>query len=216
MVQQTAAHPGNKRNSSPAWDVARLFPDQGSWDEEDYLALSTNHLVELSDGYVEVLPMPTMTHQAIVQYLSNLLLAFASMDELGRVLFAALRVRLRPGKFAEPDVVFMSAAHQDRMGDRYWDGTDLVMEVVSESEQDRQRDYVAKRQTYAAAGIAEYWIVSSPVARHGAVASGWRLPPSWRVSSRLGGELGAAERFFRGRDGGVRGEVVQGSRSRLF
>lgn len=159
MVQQTAVHPENKRNSSPAWDVARLFPDQGSWDEEDYLALSTNHLVELSDGYIEVLPMPTMTHQAIVQYLSNLLLAFASAGGLGRVLFAPLRVRLRSGKFAEPDVVFMSAAHRDRMGDRYWDGADLVMEVVSESAQDRQRDYVAKRQTYAAAGIAEYWIV---------------------------------------------------------
>ncbi|MGB7157751.1 MAG: Uma2 family endonuclease [Tepidisphaeraceae bacterium] len=159
MVQQTVTPQRGKRDSQPAWDVARLFPDQGSWDDEDYLALSTNQLVELSDGSVEVLPMPTMRHQAIVQYLSNLLLAFAAAGDLGRVLFAPLRVRLRPGKFAEPDVVFMSAAHRQRMGNRFWEGADLVMEVVSESEQDRQRDYIAKREAYAAAGIAEYWIV---------------------------------------------------------
>lgn len=152
MVQQLETQQRGKRESEPAWDVARLFPDQGAWDEEDYLALSTNHLVELTDGTIEVLPMPTMLHQAIVQYLSNLLLTFATSGNLGRVLFAPLRVRLRPGKYAEPDVVFMSAAHRDRMGNRFWDGADLVMEVVSESEQDHQRDYVAKRAAFAAAG----------------------------------------------------------------
>ena len=159
MVQQTTTQERAEREREPAWDVARLFPDQGAWDDEDYLGLSTNRLVELSDGHVEVLPMPTMLHQAIVQYLSNLLLAFASAGDLGRVLFAPLRVRLRPGKYAEPDVVFMSAAHRERMNNRFWDGADLVMEVVSDGEQDRQRDYVAKRAAYAAAGIAEYWIV---------------------------------------------------------
>lgn len=159
MVQQAATPQRREQGSQPAWEVARLFPDQGAWDEEDYLALSTNRLVELSDGHIEVLPMPTMLHQAIVQYLSNLLLAFVSARNAGRVLFAPLRVRLRPGKYAEPDVVFMSAAHRDRMSNRFWDGADLVMEVVSESEQDRQRDYVAKRAAYAAAGIGEYWIV---------------------------------------------------------
>ncbi len=45
------------------------------------------------------------------------------------------------------------------MGNRFWDGADLVIEVVSESEQDHQRDYVAKRAAFAAAGIPEYWIV---------------------------------------------------------
>ena len=160
MVQQATPTPQRGgQDLEPAWDVARLFPDQGAWDEEDYLSLSTNRLVELSDGHVEVLPMPTMLHQAIVQFLSNVLLAFATAGGLGRVLFAPLRVRLRPGKYAEPDVVFMSAAHRDRMNNRFWDGADLVMEIVSDGEQDRHRDYVAKRAAYAAAGIPEYWII---------------------------------------------------------
>jgi len=34
-----------------------------------------------------------------------------------------------------------------------------VVEVVSASPEDRHRDYVVKREDYAAAGIPEYWIV---------------------------------------------------------
>ena len=33
------------------------------------------------------------------------------------------------------------------------------MEVVSEGEENRERDLVIKRREYAAAGIAEYWII---------------------------------------------------------
>ena len=42
----------------PPWDVALLYPLQGSWTEDDYLELGTNRLVEFSDGGIEVLPMP--------------------------------------------------------------------------------------------------------------------------------------------------------------
>jgi len=38
-------------------------------------------------------------------------------------------------------------------------GADLVVEVVSEGKENWERDYVEKRKEYAAAGIAEYWIV---------------------------------------------------------
>jgi hypothetical protein len=44
---------------------------QGLWSEEEYLALETNHLVEFSDGYLEVLPMVTLFHQRIVDYLRD-------------------------------------------------------------------------------------------------------------------------------------------------
>ena len=103
--------------------------------------------------------MPTQSHQLIVQFLSNMLFAFASAAELGRVLFAPLRVRLRKGKFREPDVVFMLAEHADRMGEEYWIGAGLMMEVVSDDPESRERDLVKKRAEYAAATIPEYWIV---------------------------------------------------------
>lgn len=145
----------------PAWDIALLYPDQGHWSESDYLIATdtTNRLVELSDGVVQVLPMPKTSHQLIVQYLHGLLLAFVTSGKLGRVLFAPIRVRLWDGVFREPDIVFMLAKHAKRVGEDFWDGADLVMEVVSGSAEDRRRDLVAKRREYARAGIDEYWIV---------------------------------------------------------
>ena len=147
----------------PTWDVALLFPAQGTWSEDDYLTLNSNRLVEFSDGSLEVLPMPTTSHQRIVAQLFQLLFAFAITRRLGTVLFAPLRVRLWSGKFREPDVVFMSAEHADRMGEPFWDGADLVMEVVSDD--DRRRDLETKRLEYASAGIPEYWIVDPQESR---------------------------------------------------
>jgi Uma2 family endonuclease len=139
--------------------VAHLFPTQGNWSEEDYLALHTNRLAELSDGVLEVLPMPTTSHQLLVLYLYGLLLAFTAARDLGTALVAPLRVRLRRGKYREPDVLFMAKEHAGRIGEEFWDGADLVMEVVSDDPEDRRRDLVTKREEYAQAGIAEYWII---------------------------------------------------------
>jgi hypothetical protein len=57
----------------PAWEVALLIPSQGDWRESDYLALDTNRPVELVDGRMEVLPMPSILHQLIVEYLHDAL-----------------------------------------------------------------------------------------------------------------------------------------------
>src|SRR5260370_36311425 len=100
-----AAPKPNRHVAQPAWEVALLFPEQGNWDEDDYFALPDNQLVELSDGRIEVLPMPTTTHQCIVSYLLRLLHAYISEKGLGLALPAPLRVRLWPGKIREPDVV---------------------------------------------------------------------------------------------------------------
>jgi Uma2 family endonuclease len=69
-------------HAEPAWDVATLFPNQGQWSEEEYFALSTNRQVELSDGRIEVLPMPTRLHAAIAFLMCTLLRAFVREDEL--------------------------------------------------------------------------------------------------------------------------------------
>ncbi len=82
------------REAEPAWDIALLFPRQGQWSEEDYLTLDTNRGVELSEGSIEVLPMPTMDHQLILGFLFEALRAFAtaSTPKLGTTLFAGLPV----------------------------------------------------------------------------------------------------------------------------
>ena len=62
----------------PAWEVAFLFPAQGEWSEHEYLELDTNHLVEFSHGQIEVLPMPSDRHQAIVGFLFVIFCAWLS------------------------------------------------------------------------------------------------------------------------------------------
>src|SRR5437016_6170888 len=106
-----------RRKTEPVWEIARLWPDQGKWSDDDYLALThdENHPVEFSDGHIEVLPMPTTSHQRIVQFLAAVLLAFVSAGRLGEVLFAPLRVRLRAGKFREPDIIFMLTRNTGRI-----------------------------------------------------------------------------------------------------
>jgi Uma2 family endonuclease len=143
----------------PTWAVAYLFPAQGQWSEEEYLALNGNQLVEFSHGSLEVLPMPTTSHQLLVAFLYGALLTFAGERDLGTVLFAPLRVRLWRGKFREPDVLFMANNHAGRIREGFWQGADLVMEVVSGEDEDRRPDLVTKRREYARAGIPEYWIV---------------------------------------------------------
>jgi Uma2 family endonuclease len=142
----------------PAWDVALLFPRQGHWTEAEYLALDTNRLVELSNGHLEVLAMPTLFHQRIVKFLMALLDAFVTAHGLGEVFFAPVPIRLMPGKYREPDIFYI---RQGRIRDprEQPEGADLVMEVVSEGTENRRRDLEIKPQEYAAAGIAEYWIV---------------------------------------------------------
>jgi len=151
-------HRLNGRLEKPTWEIATLFPNQGQWSEADYLCLDTNHLVELSDGYLEVLAMPTTTHQWMVLYLYKCLETFA-YPKWGLVLVASLRVRLWAEKFREPDIVFMLKQNRHRARDDFWEGADLAMEVVSDDPEDRHRDLIVKRAEYARAGIREYWIV---------------------------------------------------------
>jgi Uma2 family endonuclease len=96
------------------------------------VARQLKRLVEFSHGYLEVLPMPTISHQTIAAALYQFVAAFVGARTLGTVLFAPLRVRLWPGKFREPDVVFMLAEHEARIREAYWEGADLAIEVVSE------------------------------------------------------------------------------------
>jgi Uma2 family endonuclease len=158
----TVRHGAERRTRAPqpTWDVALLFPEQGNWSVEEYLALPGNRLLELCDGALEVLPMPTTLHQWITSFLWALLNRFTEgWSGLGLALPAPLRVRLWEGNFREPDIVFMLAKHKERALEEYWHGADLAMEVTRANPADRRRDLITKRAEYARARIAEYWIV---------------------------------------------------------
>jgi Uma2 family endonuclease len=135
------------------------LPAQGRWSEEDYLWLTdrTRRPLEFSDGAIEVLPMPTDQHQVILFLLAQLF-AGHIQSRGGVVLFSPLRLRVRPGKFREPDILILRDARDPRRQNRYWLGADLVVEIVSADKP--ARDLVEKRRDYAEARIPEYWIVN--------------------------------------------------------
>ena len=142
--------------------LCHAMPPQGYWSDEQYLWLTdrTRRLVEFTDGRIEELPMPTATHQAIILFLLDLFNAYLG-PRGGFALFAGLRVRMREGKFREPDVVALRDRSDPRNQDRFWLGADLVVEVISPDDPDR--DLVVKRADYAEAAIPEYWIVDPRV-----------------------------------------------------
>jgi Uma2 family endonuclease len=139
--------------------VLSLDPLQGHWTQEQYLLLSnqTNRLLEYTDGYIEVLPMPTDKHQVILEFLF-LALRAVMITVGGKVLFAPLRIRVRSSKFREPDLLLVRDANDPRRQDAFWLGADLVVEIVSPDKP--ERDTEEKPLDYAETGIPEYWIVN--------------------------------------------------------
>lgn len=149
----------HEAQGEPVWEMAHLFPAQGEWTVEDYLTLDTNHLIEYANGYVEVLPIPSLWHQELVFLLQRVLWEFVTERGLGKVWAAPLPVQLWPKKFREPDIIFIAAAKVPHLTATYLRNVDLVMEVVSPDDPDR--DYKKKHKEYAQAGIPEYWIVDA-------------------------------------------------------
>jgi Uma2 family endonuclease len=139
------------------WEIARLFPAQGDWSEEEYFELDNNHRVEYSDGFLEFLPMPTIFHQLMLQFVFTRLEAFVKANELGIVVVSGYKIRLRARKYREPDIVFIKTAHRSGIKEQYCEKADLVIEVVSNM--NRPHDIKTKRVEYAKAGISEYWII---------------------------------------------------------
>jgi Uma2 family endonuclease len=147
-------------SGAPAWKDAleELLPQQGAWSEEQYLVLTDGSCrpVEYTDGVLEFLPLPTDQHQLILKFLLFAFDRFVA-PRRGMVLFAPLRLRIRPGKYREPDLLLVLSADDPRRQNRYWTGADLVVEIISSD--NPARDLVHKRVDYAEASVAEYWMV---------------------------------------------------------
>ena len=152
-----ATVPASRRQRALASLLRDVLPSQGAWSDEEYLWLTdrTRRLIEFTDGHVQERPMPTDAHQAVLAFLYRLF--HGHLDPRGgTVRFSALRLRIRAGKFREPDLLMVRDRSDPRRRDRYWLGADLVVEVVSPD--DPHRDLVEKRADYAEGGVPEYWI----------------------------------------------------------
>ena len=97
----------------------------------------------------------------LVFFLIDTVRAFMAPGGLGEAIVAPLSVRVRAGKFRDPDIGFMLVRNLHRAGEKFWIGTNLVMEVVIHRKKSREREPKGKRSDYAKTGIAEYWIVDA-------------------------------------------------------
>lgn len=136
----------------PAYVTAEEFI---SWDQDE------GPLLEWVDGRVIVHEMPKEPHMRIVVLLCTLLDVFVSRHRLGRVFIEPYKMRVTPtSPIREPDVLFISAEHRDRITTDLLVGpADLVVEVVSPDSTGRDRS--DKFDEYEAGGVTEYWVIDS-------------------------------------------------------
>jgi Uma2 family endonuclease len=137
------------------WTKSKDFPERG-----DYAFLGSDLWADLS--------METLIHNQLKGVIAAVLTGFVMTEALGR--FFADRMRLvneDASLSSEPDAMF--ASHKAVSAGRVrWEqgpesleviGTpDMVLEVVSTSSV--PKDTVLLHELYAAAGIAEYWLVN--------------------------------------------------------
>ena len=138
--------------------LLQLFPRQGEWTEADFFRLpETNRIIELSKGRLIITPSPTTQHQRILGRLHFLIYSYLLNNDIGEVVMSPIDVRLWQDTIRQPDIVFMSNEHRDRISQKYWGVPDLVMEIISEST--AKEDRAGKFHEYSKAGVLEYWII---------------------------------------------------------
>ena len=128
------------------------FEEFLAWADEDSRA-------EWVDGEIIVMSPASLDHQDLLFFLGRVIAAYVEAHRRGRVFLAPILMRLptRPSG-REPDLLFVSNEHADRLHPTYVDGpADLVVEIVSPDsvERDRRDKYLE----YEAAGVPEYWLL---------------------------------------------------------
>lgn len=122
------------------------------WADEDTYA-------EWIDGEVIEMSPASDRHQELVGFLSALLQFFVQAQQSGVVRIAPFQ--MKTGKKLggrEPDIIFLSNDHLDRLKPNYLDGpADLVVEIISP--ESRSRDRGAKFYEYEQGGVREYWLL---------------------------------------------------------
>lgn len=113
----------------------------------------------LVDGeLLRMTPAPPYRHQALVWELGTRLRVHARAGGLGIVVGAPIDVFLGDLDVFQPDLLFLSRDHLDRVAEDGVHGApDLAVEVLSPST--RHLDLGAKRKTYARDGVVEHWVV---------------------------------------------------------
>lgn len=132
---------------------------QGEYTIEDYYNWPEDERIELIDGVIYHVSMPSIKHQSIVGEIDYTLKSYVKREKgKCRIFGAGIDVRLDcdDKTMVVPDISVV--CKKDKFTDQYLDGApDLVVEVLSPST--RKKDMTLKLSKYAEAGVREYWII---------------------------------------------------------
>lgn len=150
---------GDGSSAASRAEGERIWPRQGTYTAEDYLALPDEQRVELIDGVFWNMSSPGVIHQWIVgevyRQISNYIHAHGGAC---RPFIAPVDVRLDNDDrtMVQPDVMILCDPGK-LSPERVNGAPDYVLEVISPST--KRKDYTLKLHKYQTAGVREYWIL---------------------------------------------------------
>ncbi len=119
-----------------------------------------NNRYELIEGELFVSRAPGIPHQRVLHNLQIGLTEYLAHYPVG-ILVPGAGAVFSDHDAVIPDLVFVRNERWDAVvsNDRFVAAPDLVIEIVSQGKENRERDVSVKRQLYGKYGVAEYWIV---------------------------------------------------------
>jgi Uma2 family endonuclease len=117
---------------------------------------------ELINGELFVSRAPGIPHQRVLLNLEVALSNYLKANPIG-ILVPGAGAIFSDSDAVIPDLVFVCNERWNDVvtGEKFSGAVDLVVEVLSPGQQNRDRDLTAKRKLYAKYGVTEYWIVDS-------------------------------------------------------
>ena len=162
-MTEAERHPNDPVLMEPGWAEARAEGTlQGlRMTADEFLDRPDDgYRYELVEGVVVMPPSPRMRHQAVTMEIIRQLNVFLTRHPIGQLL-AETDMHLGRAKGRDfvyrPEVLFMTAEHWARAGDRLVGPPALVVEVVSQGS--RRYDRITKKADYERFGVLEYWLM---------------------------------------------------------
>jgi len=157
LIQQLEKEPTSRKKLAELLSEEQLsgmplkmtYAEFLEWADEDTLA-------EWVNGEVIMSSPASLPHQKLADFLVSVMSMFVVSRNLGIVLSAPFQMKLEHGR--EPDLLFVSKEHLDRLRGTYLAGpADLVVEVISPESIGRDRG--EKFYEYERGGVPEYWLI---------------------------------------------------------
>ena len=126
--------------------------------EEFFCLVPDGQKADLIDGVMYMASPDTRRYDRLGSWIKFLLQGYVAVKGLGEVYGSRFAFALSEFRAPEPDIAFVRTERLSLVEERRMvGGPDIAVEIVSRDS--RQRDYGEKKQLYAEAGVAEYWII---------------------------------------------------------